>query len=480
MNSSKKILTGISGVFVALVALAALVLAGCSAAGVTALLPTSPSAVTVAVPVSITDAPSDQVIAASLTLNTIVLTDSSGKTASLISSPVTFEASHLDAVQEPLVTPTVAEDTYVSAALTYSNAQVAYIDPTTGKIVQATATLANTSQTITFTSPIVISSSMTSLIIDYLVASSVSISGSTVTVTPTFNIAAAPIQTGGPTNGTNGLQCGVKGQVTALGTTSFTLTNSQGTALTINVNSSTQYQGLSGFSALAVGALVEVDTATQSNGSLLAVRIEEQGQPPKSGTPPVMLVGPVTAVTGSPATSFTQASRQQIGTPSSPPATVTNTIAINGSTTFQIGQRLNNLNSASDLPMPTFNASTLFAGQVVSVVAASETNNAATAESVYLSPQTINGTVAATKSAVDYKAITVTLPTGSALATLTGQTSVTVYTNANLQSLSSNAITVGSTVRFNGFLFKSAGSLVMVADVQAPPPGQPISPTASH
>jgi len=97
-----------------------------------------------------------------------------------------------------------------------------------------------------------------------------------------------------------------------------------------------------------------------------------------------------------------------------------------------------------------------------------------------LSPQTINGTVAATKSAVDYKAITVTLPTGSALATLTGQTSVTVYTNANLQSLSSNAITVGSTVRFNGFLFKSAGSLVMVADVQAPPPGQPISPTASH
>ena len=479
MNASNKILTNLSGVFAAVVALAALAIAGCSAAGVTALLSSSPSAVTVAVPVSITDAPSDQVIAASLTLNTIVLTDSSGKTASLISSPVNFEASHLDAVQEPLLTPTVAEDTYVSAALTYSNAQVAYIDPTTKKIVQATATLANTSQTITFTSPIVISNSMTSLIIDYLVASSVSISGTTVTVTPTFNIAAAPIQSTGPTNGTNGLQSGIKGQVTALGTNSFTLTNSQGTALTINVNSSTQYQGLSGFSALAVGALVEVDTATQSNGSLLAVRIEEQGQPPKSGTPPVMLVGPVTAVTGTPATSFTQASRQLIGTPSSTPTAISNTITVNGSTTFQVGQRFNNV-ATGDLPQPTFNASTMFAGQVVSVIAASVTNNAATAESVYLSPQTINGTVAATKSAVDYKAITVTLPTGSALATLTGQTSVTVYTNANLQSLSSNAITVGSMVRFNGFLFKSAGSLVMVADVQAPPPGQPISPTASH
>jgi hypothetical protein len=276
MNASNKILTNLSGVFAAVVALAALAIAGCSAAGVTALLSSSPSAVTVAVPVSITDAPSDQVIAASLTLNTIVLTDSSGKTASLISSPVNFEASHLDAVQEPLLTPTVAEDTYVSAALTYSNAQVAYIDPTTKKIVQATATLANTSQTITFTSPIVISNSMTSLIIDYLVASSVSISGTTVTVTPTFNIAAAPIQSTGPTNGTNGLQSGIKGQVTALGTNSFTLTNSQGTALTINVNSSTQYQGLSGFSALAVGALVEVDTATQSNGSLLAFALKNR------------------------------------------------------------------------------------------------------------------------------------------------------------------------------------------------------------
>jgi hypothetical protein len=318
---------------------------------------------------------------------------------------------------------------------------------------------------------------MTSLIIDYLVASSVSISGTTVTVTPTFNIAAAPIQSTGPTNGTNGLQSGIKGQVTALGTNSFTLTNSQGTALTINVNSSTQYQGLSGFSALAVGALVEVDTATQSNGSLLAVRIEEQGQPPKSGTPPVMLVGPVTAVTGTPATSFTQASRQLIGTPSSTPTAISNTITVNGSTTFQVGQRFNNV-ATGDLPQPTFNASTMFAGQVVSVIAASVTNNAATAESVYLTPQTVNGTVAGTKTSGDYTAITVTLPTGSALATLTGLTTVTVYTNANLQSINAPTIAVGSTVRFNGFLFKSAGGLVLVADVQAPPPGQPIGPTA--
>ena len=51
-------------------------------------------------PISITDAPSDEVIATSLTLNSVLLTDTAGKTASLLTSPLTFEATHLDAVQE--------------------------------------------------------------------------------------------------------------------------------------------------------------------------------------------------------------------------------------------------------------------------------------------------------------------------------------------------------------------------------------------
>jgi hypothetical protein len=97
------------------------------------------------VPVSITDAPSDEVIATSLTLNSIVLTDTTGATASILTSPLTFEAVHVDAVQEPLFTPAIPEDTHASATLTYSNAQVAYIDPSTKQVVLTTATPANTS-----------------------------------------------------------------------------------------------------------------------------------------------------------------------------------------------------------------------------------------------------------------------------------------------------------------------------------------------
>ncbi|MDR3745266.1 MAG: DUF5666 domain-containing protein [Acidobacteriaceae bacterium] len=458
-----------------------LTVAGCSSAGTTAASLSTNSTTTnitsakTSVPVSITDAPGSQIVATSLTLNSIVLTDSNGLTASILSAPIPFEATHLDAVQEPLFTPAVPEDTYTSVALTYSNAEVTYIDPSTKKLVQTSGTLANTSQTITFSSPITINNTTTSLLIDYLVANSVSISGSTVTVTPTFNVAAVAIPAQ-PTNGTNGLQCGIVGEVTALGTNSFTLTNASGTALVIDVNASTVYQGLSGFSALALDEMVEVDTVTQSSGILLAARVATQAKPSGAPTPAEMLVGPVTATTGSPVTSFTQVVRQNVGGASSS-ATTTNTITIDSSTTFLLPPRFGNVTGGAQPLTSTFSASTLFAGQVVSVATSGVTNNAATALSVALSPQTVDGTIASVVVAANanaYTAYTLTLVSGSWLATLTGQTTVTVYTNGNVQSINGSAFAVGSTARFNGFLFNNNGALVLLADVQAGPPGTPI------
>ena len=316
----------------------------------------------------------------------------------------------------------------------------------------------------------------TSLLVDYLVANSVTISGSTVTVTPAFNVAAVPIPQQ-PTNGTNGLQCGIKGEVTAIGTNEFTLTNGSGTALTINVSSSTQYQGLSGFSALAVGALVEVDTQTESNGTLLALRVNEQGPPPATGgTPLEMLVGPVTALTGTPVTSFTEVVRQQIGSGATGSSIQTDTVTVNSATTFQLPPRLGNVTGGASPFAPTFTASTMFAGQVVSVATTGVTSNAATAVSVTLSPQTVDGTIASIATASGYTAYTVTLNSAGWLATLTGQTTVTVYTNDNVQQVNSTAPAVGDTARFNGFLFNSSGKLVLIACVQADGPGNPMGP----
>jgi hypothetical protein len=450
----------------------ALILIGCSSV-TTNPGTTVTNTVKASVPISITDAPSDQVIAASLTLNSVVLADAKGATASLLTSPLTFEATHLDAVQEPLFTPAVPEDTYTTVTLKYSNAQVAYIDPVTKNVVIATGTLANSSQTITFDTPLTVSNTSTSLLIDYLVANSISISGSTVAVTPDFKVVGVPIRQH-PGNGTEGLQCGVKGTITALGTNQFTLTNAEGKALVINVDSNTKYEDLTGFSALTTGMLVEVDTETQADGSLLAKRIEQEEKPDAAR---ILLVGPITKTSGSPVTTFTQVVRQKVGSTTNA-LVETDTITITSSTRFRLPGRFHDMDDGSSPFSAVLSAVTLFPGENVAVTTDTVTNNAANAISIALAPQTVGGTIASITSG-DGKAhmvYTITLDSTSWLAALTGESTVTVYTNGNLQMINKAALAVGDAARFNGFLFKVNGKLVLFADVQADGPGQAIGP----
>ena len=422
----------------------ALILIGCSSV-TTNPGTTVTNTVKASVPISITDAPSDQVIAASLTLNSVVLADAKGATASLLTSPLTFEATHLDAVQEPLFTPAVPEDTYTTVTLKYSNAQVAYIDPVTKNVVIATGTLAN----------------------------SISISGSTVAVTPDFKVVGVPIRQH-PGNGTEGLQCGVKGTITALGTNQFTLTNAEGKALVINVDSNTKYEDLTGFSALTTGMLVEVDTETQADGSLLAKRIEQEEKPDAAR---ILLVGPITKTSGSPVTTFTQVVRQKVGSTTNA-LVETDTITITSSTRFRLPGRFHDMDDGSSPFSAVLSAVTLFPGENVAVTTDTVTNNAANAISIAVAPQTVGGTIASITSG-DGKAhmvYTITLDSTSWLAALTGESTVTVYTNGNLQMINKAALAVGDAARFNGFLFKVNGKLVLFADVQADGPGQAIGP----
>jgi hypothetical protein len=487
-----------------------MVIAGCTSS-VTSTSSTSniiPNTNTSTSPVGITDAVNNQVLATSLTLNSIVLNDSAGKmtTNLLPASGITFEAAHLDAIQEPLFSPAIPEDTnpYVSVTLTYSNAQVAYVNTATTPrsiVLDSTPTLANTSQTITFASPITISNTTTSLLMDYLVSQSIAISsctasGCTVTVTPTFDVTAIPIPST-PTNGTNGLQTH-RGVVTAIGagtsasTDYFTMTNPSGISLTIYVNANTLFQqagtnvvcqGVACLStALEVNALVEVDTITQNStnpnslpaGSLLATRVEVDDH---GTTLPKLLLGPVTSVTpgnGTAATSFDMVLRQMVGGTSAS-AVETVDVSVTGSTNFLLPPRFAVF--ATALPFtPSFTASTIFAGQHVGVVTTGVTSGAATATSVLLQPQTVSGTITAITHTGSYTVYTLTLPSDHWLAKLTGQTTVKVYTNNLVVTpINVTAPAVGGSIRFNGYLFNNAGTLSLLACVQADPPGAPIT-----
>jgi len=464
-----------------------MVIAGCTSS-VTSTSSTSniiPNTSTSATPVRITDAASDQVLAASLALNSLILTDNTGKVTTnlLPASGITFEASHLDAVQEPLFSPAIPEDTYVSVTLTYSDAQVAYMDSTTHAIDLVTATLANTSQTITFSAPITISNTTTSLLIDFLVPKSVAISGSAVTVTPQFTVGAVPI--------TSSLAVTHKGKVTGIEASKdyFSLTDASGTVFTIYVNGSTVFQDANTSSSctgiaclstiLQVNAIVEVDTVITATatttipaGLLLAQRVEVD-EPASSGKK--LLLGPVTSrtptATGTAATSFDMVIRQLVGNGTAN-AVETVDVSVTGSTSFILPPRYALF--ATALPFtPSFNSSSIFAGQHVAVVTttAGVTSGAATAATVLLQPQTITGVITNIAPSGSYTVYTVTLPAVSWLATVTGQSTVLVYTNSKVVSLTATTPAVSATMRFNGYLFNVGGTLRLLACAQANAPG---------
>jgi hypothetical protein len=468
--------------------LAAVLVTGCSS-GVTPSYTSDINSPAVAVPVLITDAPSDQLVAFTLTLNSITLTDTAGKTASILGTPTTIEICHLNGIQAPLLTANIPQDTYASATITFSNPQITYIN-SAGLPISVTPTLATSSYTITFPAPITVSNTSTSLLVDLLAGQSVSINGTTVTVTPVFSVKSVPPTSAVPPQGQNGTGMQQMGTVVSVSGTTLVIEPGSGPNFTLTTNSSTVLQGFTALSALTAGELVQVDFVVQSGGCtqqpgsnavlctpvlLLATRIQ-LAPPPPGGQKPNLLNGPVTSVT--PGTSFKMVLMQGLGPAVSPvaaSAVSVFTITTNSSTVFAITPQFVSL---AGLPFtPSFSATNITAGQTVGVTASSVSGTTAVATNVYLIPQTVGGTVSAVATSGNYTAYTLTLASGSAFASLSGASTVTVYTSTATApptaAANNTPIKAGSQVRFNGLVFNTgSGSFSMVAGCSPDgPPG---------
>jgi hypothetical protein len=247
----------------------------------------------------------------------------------------------------------------------------------------------------------------------------------------------------------------------------LTIQPGQGPNFTVTTNSSTILQGFTALTALTAGQLVEVDFTLQSGGVYLASRIELEPAPP-NGLPQNMLNGPVTSVGSG---SFKMVVMQGLGPSAAPVASSAVsafTITTNSSTTYNIAPQFVTL---SGLPFtPSFTAANLSAGQTVSVVVTGISGSTATATAVNLAPQTLGGTVTAVATAGAYTAYSLTLNSGSAFGTLSGTTTLTVYTGtATAGPVGVSApppIVVGSNVRFNGLVFALGnGKFAMVSGV---------------
>jgi hypothetical protein len=384
---------------------------------------------------------------------------------------------------------TVPQDIYTSATATIGSAEftcITLLGPTSqspGSIdisEYAYGYVPNSQVTVNLASPITVTGTDMALSLDMQVLPSATygscapVGVPTYSINPTFNLTTTTLSAS-PTNSGNGLVSGLEGTVTAIATSGneFTVGDAEGPMGTKNfavtTSSSTVYQGVNSFSALAVGMFINMDGAIQSDGSIVATRIAVDDPTALNiWTGPILLVGsevPVLLMYG----------RQEQG------AVVTNfnpggyfdlPYLDFSSTLFQVSRQMTNLQS---LPFtPSFSASNMVAGQNVDITSGEfvlEGGVYTAATTMTLIPQTINGSVVGSSTSGDFTEYTVDLDSYSLFPTLSAQPGqntlltnpgvVEVYVDSNTQMLNSASVVSGGTFRFYGLVFNDNGTLRM-------------------
>jgi hypothetical protein len=425
----------------------------------------------------------DQVTRFDVQLQTLTLTSQSGKTVTLLSSEQPAEFMHLNADIEPLATVTIPQDIYTSATATIGGAVFVCLAqvPGTGLGI-SNYSIVNQGPTVNLASPITITGNSMTLLLNMQVSDSAVFPTCWTTpifdgysMTPTFDLAPFALSTS-PTNSGNGKISGLPAQVASVASSgsSLTLTIAGGPygtrALSASTNNATVFQGVNGASALTAGMFLNMDGAIQSDGSLLATRIAlEDSSAINEFSGPIMMVDnivPTLQLYGRTELGTLQTINGQSGYYFDiPQFDFTNAV-------FGISGQLTNL---QNLPfVPSFNASNMVAGQNADITSE---NLALTggiytvANTITLTPQTIDGTITASTQAGSFTDYTVSLASYDlfpGLAVQPGQTTllnnpgqVEVYVDSNTQTLNTQTLGMGSTLRFYGLVFNDNGTLRM-------------------
>lgn len=155
----------------------------------------TPAAGTSPVQVSMGDAPADCIMAFGMNVTSITLTNSSGGTVNLLSSPVPMEMMNLTGTVQPFTMANIPQDTFTQATITLSPVSMGYMDPTSKQYVQKSPG-GTYSGMVTFSPVMTFGSGSTVLAFDMNMAKSVSIDGSgNVTITPMFTAMLNPATT---------------------------------------------------------------------------------------------------------------------------------------------------------------------------------------------------------------------------------------------------------------------------------------------
>jgi hypothetical protein len=480
---------GCAPVWAAGVTLAALALtAGCSSgSGGSAPPPPPPAPAVTKVTLVLSSTANDQLSEFDISFQSLSLTSASGKTVSLLSQARQSELIHVNGVMEPLLTTTIPQDTYTAATVTIGNAAFTCVTllPTGSLDISSFAygQTPNNDVTVTLPSPVTVSGDTMGLVLDMQVSQSASYatcganasSGITpYAITPAFTLSgfAFPSQ---PATPLNGAVSGLDAQITALDndaggfqillpTTSLVASAGAAPSIHVTIDSATIWQGIAGFTDLGQGTFVDLDGAVQGDGSIAATRVAVED-------PSAVDVqrGPLLLIPNSEPI-LDMYPRMEQGKDERADEESFN---FSGST-FQISGQFSNLES---LPFtPSFTAANMVPGQNVYITSPAffhytPPNYLATATTVTLMPQTVNGTVFGIGASGAFTVYSVSLASYDLFPTLAiqqGQTAllsnpsvIEVYADGNTTGLTPWAPALGDTLRFYGLVFNDHGTLRM-------------------
>ena len=437
------------------------------------------------VAVVLTSAANDQLSELDLEFQGITLTSQSGKTVSLFSAQQPSEFIHLNGAIDPLITATIPQDVYTAASVNLNFGELVCIANGMSEgaglvFAYYNSNLSASSVSVTLPSPIAVTGTGMVLTLNMLVSSSATAPNcldafTGFSLTPTFSLAPLTLSSA-PTNTANGKFLGLEGEVTSLNSSNNQVSLSvpegpYGTrTVSVAAGSTTVFQGISGFSALASGMFVNMDGALQPDGSIAATRIAVEDPSALN-----MLTGPLLNV-DSDVLVLMLYGRQEQGPLAPGPSGSGNyfdTPYIDFSNAvFQISGQLTNVQS---LPfVASFTASNMVAGQNVDLAsgAISVMGGVYTpGNTVALIPQTVDATVTGSSTSGSFTDYTVSLAPYDLFPTLAvqqGQTTLLtnpsqmeVYVDSNTQQLNAQALAVGSTLRFYGLVFNDNGTLRM-------------------
>ena len=284
------------------------------------------------------DAPASAVVGFNVTIDNITF-NSSTSTVSAISSPEAVDFARLMGLRTLLGFNTIPQGTYTSVTFTFENSNpapvISYVDVTTNppSVKTLTGSFSQTTVTVPFptASPLVVASNgLAGLHIDFDVDDSVVTSGGQITgaINPVINVAAvsASEEMGEITDFTGNVVS------TSSSSNSFSMQGPYGMPRTIDVNSSTQYNGSNSLGTLAANAIVSVIGTVQADGSIQAKYVE------LITTDKAFISGRVLAVNpaSGPATSVTMWVGEEVGTSGVIPVDTVQTINLSSITNYEV------------------------------------------------------------------------------------------------------------------------------------------------